>query len=430
MVMAKDILEYTLYLRKDKMDKKGRMPIYIRFPRIDGREAKFPMGKSIAPELWDEQNHCALDKKIAAYLKEQESRIYKEISKLQLDNREITKDELKNIVANKIDKIGDPRNHSFYAYFEDYITISRKKGLAESTLKVYETTLKSMKTFRSDIRVKDMSAKLIEDFDKFLIKRGQKSGKGDVPGSRYNRHKNIRTIVKYIFGLNVNIYNPWATREVVTPKYKTNDRFLEASEVKQLHRLLTDLTLEYEMTELRVLVMYLFACSTGLRISDALNLKWGDLVFYDDENGKTDENKLDIDFIVKKTGKRLRVPVFDLGIDMIIRIATDNFDRVESGNNMFYQYSPNTVNRVLKVVAKMAGIEEPITFHSARRTFATQAAAKGMPIGKIQRYLGHSSLWMTNEYIKHYDDSEPRIHLYDVHRKVKKRLKKIKLQKE
>ena len=429
--MAKDILEYTLYLRKDKMDKKGRMPIYIRFPRIDGREAKFPMGKSIAPELWDEQNHCALDKKIAAHLKGQESRIYKEISKLQLEDREITKDELKDIVANKVDKIGNPENHSFYAYFEDYLRYKRKnKRIKESTLKVYETTLKSLKTFRSEIRVKDINAKLIEDFDKLLIKRGRESGRGDVAGSRYNRHKNIRTIVKYISPRNINIYNPWATGEVFIPKYKTNDRFLEASEVKQLYRLLTDITLEYGMTELRVLVMYLFACSTGLRISDALNLKWGDLVFYDDENGKTDENKLDIDFIVKKTGKRLQVPVFDLGIDMIIRIATDDFDRVEPENNMFYQYSPNTVNRVLKVVAKMAGIEEPITFHSARRTFATQAAAKGMPAEKIQRYLGHSSLWMTNEYIKHYDDSEPRIHLYDVHRKVKKRLKKIKFQKE
>ena len=217
--MAKDILEYTLYLRKDKMDKKGRMPIYIRFPRIDGKEAKFPMGKSIAPELWDEQNHCALDKKIAAYLKEQESRIYKEISKLQLEDREITKDELKDIVANKVDKIGNPENHSFYAYFEDYLRYKRKnKRIKESTLKVYETTLKSLKTFRSEIRVKDINAKLIEDFDKLLIKRGRESGRGDVAGSRYNRHKNIRTIVKYISKRKINIYNPWATGEVVIPK--------------------------------------------------------------------------------------------------------------------------------------------------------------------------------------------------------------------
>jgi len=40
----------TLYLRIDKRKKDGRMPLYIRFPRIDGEEPKFPTGIDLLPK--------------------------------------------------------------------------------------------------------------------------------------------------------------------------------------------------------------------------------------------------------------------------------------------------------------------------------------------------------------------------------------------
>ena len=51
--MAIKIQEPTLFLRVDKKKKDGRMPIYIRFQRIDGKEPKFPLGISCLPEKWD-----------------------------------------------------------------------------------------------------------------------------------------------------------------------------------------------------------------------------------------------------------------------------------------------------------------------------------------------------------------------------------------
>ena len=423
--MAKDILEYTLYLRKDKMDKKGRMPIYIRFPRIDGREAKFPMGKSIAPELWDEQNHCALDKKIAAYLKEQESRIYKEISRLQLEDREITKDELKDIVANKVDKIGNPENHSFYAYFEDYITISRKKGLAEGTLKVYETTLKSLKSFRSEIRVKDINAKLIEDFDKFLIKRGRESGKGDVLGSRYNRHKNIRTIIKYISQRGINIYNPWATGEIIIPKCISNDTYLTRKEVMKLYDLLISKKIKLGSPEYRVLAMFLFACCTGLRIGDTLNLKWDNFISIPDD-------ALAISIQIQKNKKPITIKIDDFAEEILKYACEGDSDKIDFGKYVFHHQSQNNVNRILRKVAAMADIDKYITFHVARKTLATRADRKDISRQTISRYLGHSSVSMTERYIKrnvnHAESLDDDIYNYKIH--IKKKLKEMKLLKE
>ena len=65
----------------------------------------------------------------------------------------------------------------------------------DSTRKSYETTLSALKEFKGEIKVKDINAKLLENFDKFLIKRGQESGKGEVKGSRYNRIKHMKTII-------------------------------------------------------------------------------------------------------------------------------------------------------------------------------------------------------------------------------------------
>ena len=80
-------------------------------------------------------------------------------------------------------------------------------------------------------------------------------------------------------------------------------------------------------------------------------------------------------------------------------------------------YSAMTKNRTIKRVAKRCGINEPVTIyyrghmqtrpkyeylgtHSARRTFASILAAKHVPIAEISQYMGHTSISMTERYIK------------------------------
>ena len=132
-----------------------------------------------------------------------------------------------------------------------------------------------MREFRAEIRIKDISAKLLSDFEKFLIKRGEESGKGDVKGSRYNRIKHIRAIIRYIESLNISIKNPYRTGDLALPEDIINDVFLEEEEVKRLYLLLNKV--EVGSQPYRVLIMYLFSCSAGIRIGDALAVKWGDL---------------------------------------------------------------------------------------------------------------------------------------------------------
>ena len=59
------------------------------------------------------------------------------------------------------------------------------------------------------------------------------------------------------------------------------------------------------------------------------------------------------------------------------------------------------INRYLKIIAKEAGVEKPISFHMARHTFATTITLMhGIPIETVSKMLGHASLSTTQIYAK------------------------------
>ena len=106
----------TLYLRIDKRKKDGRMPLYIRFPRIDGEEPKFPTGIDLLPEEWDDTAKCPYDEALKLIVEKELTRIRTRIYNALVNGEELTKSLLREIVVNK--KSESPGNASFYDYFD------------------------------------------------------------------------------------------------------------------------------------------------------------------------------------------------------------------------------------------------------------------------------------------------------------------------
>lgn len=390
----------TLYLRIDKRKKDGRMPLYIRFPRIDGEEPKFPTGIDLLLEEWDDTAKCPYDEALKLIIEKEISRIKIRIYNALVNGDELTKSLLREIVVNK--KSENPGNASFYGYFDKYVLERMQAGrISRATEKGYDTTRRALKEFRKEIRIKDIDAKLINGFERFLIKRGRENGHGDVLGSRANRLKHVRTVVFDIERRGVPIKNPYRTRECVVPEAAVNDTFLEYDELSRMCRLL-GIEAEIGTTEFRVLVMYLFSCATGIRLSDALRIKWGNL--------DMSEETVIVQLIPKKgdrpekRNREIYVPLGDFGEKIIEWIASDDdripYSQVEPENLMFRVSSETTINPTLKKLAKMAGVEKNITFHSARRTFATLSTAEGADPNMIKNYLGHKSVAMAERYMK------------------------------
>jgi site-specific recombinase XerD len=58
------------------------------------------------------------------------------------------------------------------------------------------------------------------------------------------------------------------------------------------------------------------------------------------------------------------------------------------------------INKNLKIIAKGAGIEKSVSFHTSRHTWATRALKKGISIDKVSKLMGHAAIRETQIYAK------------------------------
>jgi len=61
------------------------------------------------------------------------------------------------------------------------------------------------------------------------------------------------------------------------------------------------------------------------------------------------------------------------------------------------------INKLLKEIAQRAGIEQNLTFHIARHSFARYAASQEMSVYSISKALAHSDLKTTQVYLESFD---------------------------
>jgi integrase len=127
---------------------------------------------------------------------------------------------------------------------------------------------------------------------------------------------------------------------------------------------------------------FLFACQTGLRLSDIETLRWEHIV----------ENE-DVPTIVKtqvKTGKEVRVPLNVIALQLL---GTSNREGL-----VFKLMSRSVIASDLRQWAADAGITKHITFHVSRHTFATLSIASGVNIYVVSKLCGHSTVKTTEIY--------------------------------
>ena len=125
-----------------------------------------------------------------------------------------------------------------------------------------------------------------------------------------------------------------------------------------------------------------FACLTGLRISDINALRWSDITI----NGDT----ATLVIVQKKTKEVNAVPICSTAMAWLPERGTDD--------KVFHLPAKANVDAALKRIAKRAGIEKNISFHTARHTFGTLIQATSGDIETTKNLLGHQSLKSTVIY--------------------------------
>ena len=127
---------------------------------------------------------------------------------------------------------------------------------------------------------------------------------------------------------------------------------------------------------------FLFACFTGLRISDIRNLTWSNIT-------ERDGSRF-INITMQKTREPLTIKLNNQAARWLPE---------KSGNVVFDLPTYNSIiNDDLRDWVKAAGIAKDVCFHVSRHTFATMTLTMGADLYVVSKLLGHHDISVTQVY--------------------------------
>lgn len=192
--------------------------------------------------------------------------------------------------------------------------------------------------------------------------------------------------------------------ECLSPRLKTPERrviYLDWDELMTVYNFNVPENKKYIA---RVRDIFCFCCFTGLRFSDAQNLKRSDVY----------EDKISISTI--KTSERLEIPLSKYARAILGRYSTEDFD-----GKALPQISNQKANQYLKELCFTCGINRPVTVvdfrgsqrieevkpkwelmgtHCGRRTFISNALTLGVPVTTVMSITGHSDFQAMKPYVE------------------------------
>lgn len=255
-----------------------------------------------------------------------------------------------------------------------FISAKKVEGCSSRTLKYYQTTIaKMLGSFG-----KHLSHITTDDLRKYL------SDYQDKHGCSKSNIDNIRRILSSFFA--------WLEEEnyIIKSPVRRIHKIKTAKVVKETY---TDETLEQirdNCTTIRDLAMIDILASTGMRVGELVGLNRSDVNFESRE------------CIVFGKGSKERPVYFDARTKIHLKNYLDS--RTDENPALFVSLqTPHNrlhisgVEIRLREMGRKLGIPK-VHPHKFRRTLATRAIDKGMPIEQVQQLLGHSKIDTTMEY--------------------------------
>jgi integrase len=234
----------------------------------------------------------------------------------------------------------------------------------------------------STIQLSQITPQWVDGFQKYLLNVKKKKGEKDIklsPTTAYDYSKAIRMALRKAVHDNILIKNPAESIKGL-PEPETDLIFLNVEEVQKL----ADTELGGDLGA-EVRRAFIFVCYTGLRISDIKSLKWGDI----------ERNPLQIIKRQKKTQRTAYIPLKDTAWKLI---NDGNEHNPEDKVFPYLSRGKAQTNSYLIKWAKNAGVNKPVGWHTARRTFATWELENGADIYTVAKLLGHKNIKQVAKY--------------------------------
>lgn len=144
----------------------------------------------------------------------------------------------------------------------------------------------------------------------------------------------------------------------------------------------------YQRDKLIIKILY----SLGLRISEAINIKWTD--FYNDGNF--------INLTVTGKGDKQRTLLITNHLySELLALKKEGIEYIFTAYDRPTPLTRQSVNILLTKLQKKLGLETRITPHKMRHSHATTSIKNGCDLSLLQQSLGHSSIKTTERYLNY-----------------------------
>ena len=284
-----------------------------------------------------------------------------------LDNEQLLK--LRDVLQKKLEDNGRSEGErSNSSYLQEYLAAKRVEGCSEKTANYYEATI----------------TRFFEMVDKSILKVTTEDLRRYLTDYQIERNSSKVTIdnIRRIFSS----FFAWLEDEdiiIKSPvrrihKVKTPNNIKETYSDEELEKM------RDHCSELRDLALIDVLASTGMRVGELVNL-----------------NKVDINFeerecVVLGKGNKERIVYFDARSK--IHLSNYLLSRSDDNEALFVSlkqpYTRMTIGGIesrIKKLGRDVGIAKAHP-HKFRRTLATNAIDKGMPIEQVQNLLGNTCI--------------------------------------
>ena len=382
--MVRSSFAILFFIRDSRVRKDGTTSIEVVLT-VNGERCAFSTGKKVKSCNWDKNKQQVKGKDEEAqslnnYLKAIKAKLYQKEAELLERGFVITADLLRDAYFDKVESI---KERSLFEVFEEHNQEQEKligNGVSKATHWVSVYTIRLLREFvqqkykREDLYLRELNLSFIQSFHSFL-----RIDKGMAQNSSTKHLKLLKKIINLSVANSYMAFNPFSTYKVEREPMEID--FLDEEELRKIINFDTPLPrLE------RAKDMFLFGCFTGLSYIDIKTLTPEH--FEKDNAGRIWIKKRRV-----KTGVLSRIP--------LLPIAKLILDKYKGGDKLLPIQDPADINKYLKDIAILCGINKRICFHTSRHTFAsTVTLANNISLEVVSKMLGHTNTRMTAHYAK------------------------------
>ena len=270
--------------------------------------------------------------------------------------------------------------------FIDYLVV--EKGLSNNTQESYRFDLIDFSNYLNNHHINDLRSLSEKDITDYLayLKDNKK-----LKARSIERHlTTLRMLYKYL------IKNEIIDTDITSniDNLKLGRHLPDVLSIDEVNSLL-DIKLE-TIYDIRTKAMLEIMYSSGLRVSELVNLELSDIDLFNDTiliNGKGSKERI---VPIGEYSKKYLNDYLEIRNSLIKR-KHGNPNKLFL-NNHGMPITRNGFNYLLNEILKEKGIDKKVTPHTLRHSFATHMLDNGADLRSIQELLGHSDIVTTRIY--------------------------------